>query len=151
MLNSWQLAIVTLIILTLAIFVVVNFFQTAKPGKYKTKRQPPPLPPKGRSACQTEQVDQTPDGTVEQPIFQPLPPRRRTSLQATAVPVLPGRRRALVANIGPRGVLPTQFPCCPYDKQRNVDGAPQLIFWDSEGDCYRCSRGHRFKRNGRVF
>ena len=52
---------------------------------------------------------------------------------------------------GPRGLKPIQFPCCPCDKQRNVPGKEQLIFWDSGLGCYRCSRGHKFKINGKLF
>ena len=50
---------------------------------------------------------------------------------------------------GPRGIKPNQFPCCPYDKQRNVLGGPKVIFWDSESNCYCCSRGHQFRQNGK--
>lgn len=81
-----------------------------------------------------------------------LPKRRdravcvRTAPRSFPVPV--SRNAEPVS--GPRGVRPTQFPCCPYDKQRNLAGEKQVIFWDSAADCYRCSRGHRFKRNGKI-
>ena len=62
----------------------------------------------------------------------------------------PGRRLIRGGLPGPGGVMPAQFPCCPYDKQRNIPGQPQKIFWDSVDHCYRCRRGHRFKANGRI-
>ena len=35
-------------------------------------------------------------------------------------------------------------------KQRNLPGMPQVIFWDSGEECYRCARGHRFRKNGKF-
>ena len=101
----------------------------------------------------------------ESPSVPPLPPRRPAGLAAssggTAVPPsLPPRRSSPAAGVlrqgrvgenrGPRGIRPAQFPCCPLDKQRNVPGGRQVIFWDSGANCYCCSRGHRFKSNGKL-
>ena len=74
-----------------------------------------------------------------------LPPRR------SAAPAAAGGTTRLAAGVpGPRGVRPDQFPCCPFDKQRNEPGKAQTIFWDSKAGCYVCSRGHRFKSNGTI-
>ena len=74
------------------------------------------------------------------------------------VPPLPaaGRRREragcsrLYEKPGPGGIRPVQFPCCPIDRQRNRKGCAQKIFWDRINDCYVCSHGHHFSRNGRL-
>ena len=74
------------------------------------------------------------------------------------VPPLPaaGRRRErdgrsrLYGKPGPGGIRPLQFPCCPIDRQRNRKGCAQKIFWDRINDCYVCSYGHHFSRNGRL-
>lgn len=85
-----------------------------------------------------------------------LPKRRertvyvRTPPRSFRAPVSHVARRSAAPASGPRGVKPTQFPCCPYDKQRNLAGEKQVIFWDSAAGCYCCSRGHRFKRNGKI-
>ena len=62
----------------------------------------------------------------------------------------PLRGGAARAACGPRGLRPDQVPCCPYDKQRTLPGMPQVIFWDSGEECYRCARGHRFRKNGKF-
>lgn len=66
------------------------------------------------------------------------PPRTHTARRA-----MPKRIR------GPKGIRPDQFPCCPIDKQRNVAGSPQKVFWDSGSKTYYCSRGHHFQKNGK--
>ena len=74
-----------------------------------------------------------------------LPPRRAQTTNSVFV-----TRNNIAACHGPRGVQPAQFPCCPFDKQRNIPGERQLIFWDNQANCYYCSRGHKFKSNGRL-
>ena len=113
----------------------------AKKRKKKRANEPPPLPPRisvGSSSTvshvQTERSSR---------ITRPLPPRRSASHVADTAGT------AAANGNGPRGVRPAQFPCCPYDKERNVPGERQLIFWSSGENCYRCSRGHRFKSNGK--
>lgn len=73
---------------------------------------------------------------------------RRTS--SNHPPQLPVRHSVVLAADGPRGLSPYKFPCCPIDRQRNVEGEPQRIFWDSTQQCYRCSKNHSFKLNGRL-
>ena len=75
-----------------------------------------------------------------------LPPRRLQLQGSNSVVVT---SNAIAACCGPRGVQPAQFPCCPFDKLRNIPGEQQRIFWDNQADRYYCSRGHRFKRNGK--
>lgn len=89
-------------------------------------------------------------------IAPPLPPRRTPSSRTrrSAATELPRRPiniapPTITANAGPHGVRPTEFPCCPIDRQRNNPGMAQLIRWDRENECYVCSRGHRFKSNGK--
>lgn len=100
----------------------------------QTSRHPPPMPPR------------TPDPAPLAPQAPPLPPRR--------VAPVPARAGAAVGQsarrTGPRGLRPEQFPCCPFDKQRNLPGRPQVIFWDSGAECYQCARGHRFRKNGKF-
>ena len=77
---------------------------------------------------------------------------KRFSVYA-APPPLPHRSthsRNRVVVLGPRGITPVQFPCCPVDKERNEQGKPQKIFWDASAQCYYCSRGHRIQRNGKI-
>ena len=92
----------------------------------------------------------------------PLPKRRKeTRIKSIAsphqtvtlsvpVPVYQANSKTVRADLGPRSLKPSQFPCCPYDKLRNTEGSPQVIFWDKAKSCYRCSRGHSFKSNGRI-
>ena len=129
--------------LCLAVCGIVIACTTTKKDKHPKANTPPPLPPRA---------------TVNVPSPSVSRSRVRTRTRARAVgtaPALPPRRpeprTATTGALGPRGVRPDQFPCCPYDKQRNVVGAPQLIFWDGTSHCYRCSRGHRFKCNGKIF
>lgn len=109
----------------------------------KKRRKPPALPPR---------VNVTPY-TPHPVVFRGAPPQ-------SGNPALPPRRLAAPAAVGgttqtadrtgPRGIRPDQFPCCPFDKQRNEPGKAQTIFWDSRSNCYVCSRGHRFKSNGTI-
>lgn len=127
--------------LCLAVCGIVIACTTTKKDKRPKANTPPPLPPRATV-------------NVPSPSVSRSRVRTRTRAVGTA-PALPPRRpeprTATAGALGPRGVRPDQFPCCPYDKQRNVVGAPQLIFWDGTSNCYRCSRGHRFKRNGKIF
>ena len=92
----------------------------------KTKEQPESRPsrplPKGRE-----------DRGYQTRTYRPLPPR-----------TAPHMYGAPKTNI-------LYYPRCPYDHQRNVRGQKQLIFYDMQEDCYRCSRGHRFQKNGMPF
>ena len=74
-----------------------------------------------------------------------LPPRRNARSNTVVA-----SRSSITSCCGPRGVMPAQFPCCPFDKQRNIPGERQLIFWDNSENCYYCSRGHKFKSNGKL-
>lgn len=74
---------------------------------------------------------------------RPLPPRRRDNAAAA-------RARNVAPGPGPRGIRYLQFPCCPICHQRN-DSAEQKIFWYSQENLYRCTRGHKFHANGRPF
>ena len=96
-------------------------------------------------------------------------PIRRTQTGRTSLPPLPPRvppanvsrtavrtelpRKPVIevvrGNTGANGVNLYQFPCCPIDKQRNIPGKAQLISWDMKNECYVCSSGHRFQRNGK--
>lgn len=105
---------------------------TKKGRKEKTANAPPPLPPRVNVG--------TPSPTVSHA-------RTRTSRSSVAR-ALPPRRFSAVATAG--ALKPSQYPCCPIDKQRNVPGERQVIFWDSGASCYRCSRGHQFKSNGKL-
>lgn len=126
--------------LCLAVCGILIACTTTKKDKHPKANTPPPLPPRATV-------------NVPSPSVSRSRVRTRTRAVGTA-PALPPRRpeprTATAGALGPRGVRPDQFPCCPYDKQRNVVGAPQLIFWDGTSNCYRCSRGHQFKRNGKI-
>ncbi len=116
----------------------------------KTRRNkdivsPPPLPPRVNTDNLASRGSQHRTRTSNSIVPQTLP-ARQSSASATAS----AKRRLDEANCGPRGIKPTQFPCCPYDKQRNVLGGQQVIFWDNGSNCYRCSRGHQFKSNGKI-
>lgn len=123
--------------LCLAICGIVIACITKKDKRPKTNT-PPPLPPRVTVNIPSPSVSQTQVRTRTSGTAPALPPRRINS------------RPASTSNLGPRGVRPDQFPCCPFDKQRNVVGEPQLIFWDGNSNCYRCSRGHQFKSNGKL-
>lgn len=114
-------------------------------GVRKSNPTPPPLP--GRRTDETY----IPSGIPSQAMVRNTAGYTPSHLPARAhvtVPVTTTSRQS-ATNTGPRGVLPVQFPCCPYDRQRNIPGSPQKIFWSSNANCYCCSRGHQFKSNGR--
>lgn len=118
---------------------------TKKGFEGKTVNAPPPLPPRVNVNISTPTVRyaQTRTGTLSS--ARMLPSRSSSALATTNA-----TRRTMENTNGPRGIKPTQFPCCPFDKQRNVPGEHQVIFWNSGENCYRCSRGHRFKSNGKL-
>lgn len=132
--------------LGLALCGVILACATKQRSKGKHAAQlPPPLPPRVAAGIPAPRVSQTQaPGTRPAPL-RALPPRR-SSAPANAG----AARRTAGAGYGPRGVTPAHFPCCPFDKQRNIPGQRQVIFWDSGENCYRCSRGHRFKSNGKL-
>lgn len=127
--------------LCLAVCGIIILCRTTKKHKEPTSSNPPPLPPRVNVNVPSTSVSQIPKGISTARNIKPLPPRRIAS-QGSSVG---GSAR------GPRGIRPDQFPCCPLDKQRNVTGGPQLIFWDGSANCYRCSRGHQFRINGKPF
>ena len=135
-----------LLIVTLAI-VYFTKERSSTQGTSRTvetsRPSPPPLPPRSTSARtrapSTESHIQT---RTTRSGLPPLPPRH-TEVAVTATAINAG------ANRGPHNIRPSQFPCCPFCKQRNTIGGRQMIFWDSEADGYRCSRGHRFRKNGK--
>ncbi len=43
-----------------------------------------------------------------------------------------------------------EFPHCPKCWSKNRPGEPQTVFWRPDASCYRCVRGHRFRRNGTL-
>ena len=131
--------------LGLAACGVIIACTTKKGRKRKPIHSPPPLPPRVNVGLSSPTVSRTPTRTNSTSTARALPPRR-SSASATVGAI----RRTTESNTGPRGITHTQFPCCPYDKQRNVPGEPQRIFWNSAENCYRCSRGHRFKSNGNL-
>ena len=118
---------------------------TKKGRKEKTANTPPPLPPRVNVGIPSPTVSHAQTRTRSSSAARALPPRR-----SSASAIANAARRTAGAGYGPRGIKPTQFPCCPIDKQRNVPGERQVIFWDSGENCYRCSRGHRFKSNGKL-
>lgn len=111
-----------------------------KKDKHPTSNTPPPLPPRVNVSIPITSVSHTQQGTRAAGASKALP-QRGSAPQLSATN---GGGR------GPRGIRPDQFPCCPFDKQRNIVGGPQLIVWDSGANCYRCSRGHQFKSNGKL-
>ena len=135
------------IILGIGLIICGIIFACAGEKEEAPKRNPAPPPLPNRR-------------TIEAFVPSSIPPQamvrstaRRTSSQLparTRVPIpATTTSRQSTTNVGPRGVLPAQFPCCPYDRQRNIPGSLQKIFWNSDTNCYCCSRGHRFKSNGR--
>lgn len=118
---------------------------TKKGRKEKTANAPPPLPPRVNVGIPSPTVSHAQTRTRSSSAARALPPRR-----SSASAIANAARRTAGAGYGPRGIKPTQFPCCPIDKQRNVPGERQVIFWDSGENCYRYSRGHRFKSNGKL-
>ena len=140
-----MVTICILVGLGLAACGVIIACATKKGCKGKATNAPPPLPPRVNVGIPSPVVSQTQTRTSSSPTTRALPPRR-SSASTTANAI----RRTVEASNGPRGIKPTQFPCCPFDKQRNVPGEQQVIFWDNGANCYRCSRGHQFKSNGKL-
>lgn len=132
--------------LGLALCGVILACATKQRSKGKHAAQlPPPLPPRAAAGIPASRVSQMQAPGTRPAPMRALPPRR------SSVPANAGAaRRTAGAGYGPRGVTPAHFPCCPFDKQRNIPGQRQVIFWDSGENCYRCSRGHRFKSNGKL-
>lgn len=79
-----------------------------------------------------------------------LPPVRPNNGSYTPLPQRTERTSERAGMRGPRGIYPNQFPSCPIDRQRNMYGQPQKIFWYEHENCYRCSNGHRFGSNGSI-
>lgn len=140
-----MVSICILIGLGLAVCGVIIACATKKWRKEKSANSPPPLPPRVNMGMSSPTVSQPHPKRNNALIMSDLPPRR-SSASATAN----ANRRTVETGYGPRGIKPSQFPCCPFDKQRNVPGEQQVIFWDSGASCYRCSRGHQFKSNGKL-
>lgn len=134
-----------LIGLGLAVCGVIITCATKKGSKGKTVNSPPPLPPRVNVGIPSPTVSQPQTRIRNSSVTRALPPRR-SSASATAN----ANRRTVETGYGPRGIKPSQFPCCPFDKQRNVPGEQQVVFWDSGTNCYRCARGHSFKANGKL-
>ena len=130
-----------LIGLGLVICAVCISSMTNKGQSDHTVHTHPPLPPRTDVATTSSRIIQTQARTNTSSITKPLPSRRPSPLVTANVP-------QRVAGTGPRGLTPSQFPCCPYDKQRNMP-SKQVIYWDSGASCYCCSRGHKFKINGK--
>lgn len=141
-----MVTICVLVGLGLVVCGVIIACLTKKEHNNKSNRVPPPLPPRVNTAIYSPSVSQIQAKRNNSGTKQTLP-LRRSNTSATVNTT----QRIVQGGYGPRGIKPTQFPCCPYDKQRNVPGGRQMIFWDSGANCYRCSRGHQFKRNGKIF
>lgn len=140
-----MVTICTLVGVGLGVCGVIIACITKKRCKGKNVNAPPPLPPRVNVGIPTPTVSHAQARTSSFSTVRALPPRR-SSASATAN----ATTRTSETGNGPRGIKPVKFPCCPFDKQRNVYGEQQVIFWDSEENCYRCSRGHRFKSNGKL-
>lgn len=136
--------IYTLAGVALVICVVTIASVMQKRRREKANRPPPPLPPRVNVGISSPAVSWPQDG-INSFSAARVPPSRQSHVSTGS-----NAARGALNNRGPRGIKPDQFPCCPYDKLRNVPGETQVIFWDSEENCYRCSRGHRFKRNGKL-
>ena len=77
--------------------------------------------------------------------------RRRKPHKANPLPPAPKPVHVTFGHSsGPDGLRPENFPCCPFDKQRNLPGEAQKVFWDSIHGNYYCTRGHVFKKNGQI-
>lgn len=113
---------------------------TRNSGTSRSSATPPPLPTRFNSGTPLLTATQ-PRARISRPSSPSALPPRRISYSS---------RNSITACCGPRGVQPSQFPCCPFDKQRNIPGERQLIFWDNSANCYYCSRGHKFKSNGKL-
>lgn len=137
--------ICVLVGLGLVICGLIIAYATRKKHNEKSNESPPPLPPRPNLGAPSTSASQAQASASRSIAVRSLPPRR-SSVSETASVI----RRTLETCSGPRGVKPMQFPCCPFCKQRNVHGDRQVIFWDSVANCYRCSRGHQFKSNGKL-
>lgn len=138
-------AICIFIGLVLAVAGIIIAYATGERENKNTHNMPPPLPPRISTENPAIVVEYSRKETNNASISRGIPPRYASA--ATAV----NTNKNTKIGYGPRGLKPIQFPCCPCDKQRNVPGKEQLIFWDSGLGCYRCSRGHKFKINGKLF
>lgn len=125
---------------------IIIAYITRSSGSSIDTSTPPTLPSRRDTGVALLSTTHTRTHT-SRPVSTPsvLPPRRNMILQSTYT-----AHNSIEPCCGPRGVQPVQFPCCPYDKQRNVPGERQLIFWDRSANCYYCSRGHKFKSNGKL-
>lgn len=135
-----------LIGLGLAVCGVIIACATKKGSKEKSVNAPPPLPPRVNVGIPSSPTVSQPQTRISNSSTTRALPPRRSSASATAN----ANRRTVGTGYGPRGIKPSQFPCCPFDKQRNVPGERQVVFWDSGTNCYRCTRGHSFKANGKL-
>lgn len=140
-----MVAICILVGLGLAACGVIIAYITKMSHNEQSGNSPPPLPPRVNVGIHSPTISQPQTRTRDPSIMRALPPRRSSAL-ATAN----ANQKTVETNFGPRGIKSSQFPCCPFDKQRNVPGERQVIFWDSGVSCYRCSRGHQFKSNGKL-
>lgn len=139
MVATWIFLGVGLILLGLIIAFATDTKASTPPA-----HTAPRLPPRTNVVPPSRAVTTSRTAPSRTPAARPLPPRRSPA-SATAG----ATTRTAPELLGPRGIRPHQFPCCPYDKQRNRPGGPLLIRWDSEENCYLCSRHHRFKSNGK--
>ena len=99
----------SLILLGLLIYGIASARSKRKKRKARIHQGPPPLPPRSS-------------------------PGPGASATAAAKPPRAGKQsRGRLTR--PRGLSPLQFPCCPFDKQRNLPHAPQKIFFDSAQNC----------------
>ena len=106
---------------------------------------------KKREASRNSSCHSLPSRIVVGPsATKPKNKRSSVSTVQTPLPTRSTRTRNQAVVLGPRGITPVQFPCCPIDKERNERGKPQKIFWDAAAQCYYCSRGHRFQQNGKI-
>lgn len=127
--------VLTIIVLSAVGWVITTYIIDYKNDKAEDVKETPALPQRtiDRVSRKTKHIDSLP-------------------VRTTRTEVNGANRIKNVGTLacGPRGLEPEKFPCCPYCKQRNYIGSKQLITWDSEADCYRCSRGHCFRKNGRI-
>ena len=142
MANDVLLAIGAIILI---IGAVLLFFASGNTSNSKNKRDsPPPLP--SRSRHEVIRPGNNTNTNRRTASLRPLPARRNSSTGNRSVSTYYNNTQR---ERGPRGIRPSQYPCCPFDKQRNVEGEPQKIFWKSAYNYYECSRGHRFMANGK--
>ncbi len=123
-----------LIVFLCGIWLIRCAGKSGKQGQNYRSAETTPLPPRLEGADFTQRESLPRLGTGSNCA---LPPRRDTATQRAS-------------QRGPRGILPHQFPICPIDRQKNIPGEPQKIFWYNHENCYRCSNGHRFGSNGSI-